>query len=510
MPDTPLFSVVVPLEFHRGQWERGWRAWQAQSLAPSLYETLLVVPPGFPEREQLVAMLGPNDRLVDADSHHDIGLCAVGAARARGRFLFFTESHCWPEPDVLELCQRAFERHPEWSAFSCQSVRIAHNRYSHAEADMYEADIEHGLQRHPWRKVLDQCFVTRRESFLRCGGLRPELGHFAEWVLAANYFALGQAIGYVPEARLHHFYVGRMDELRNFTQDFIDGEMRYFRSPAEEPGRELLEMPREWIGQGNLDPALARSLLRLTLRELLQPSRARPLRWLLPALGGSVPARAGAAVQVGLARAAAVASRVAASRATLCTAFRNYIAALIHQQRLRCLAAEGAARPASEGFDLLAPQNAGFHPIETWRGRRFRWSETAAIVRGALPAGSHRLRIECLPVRPVLDARPRLALDGRPVPPHDLVLRGDAIELRVEAQQPAALTLAWTCTAFTAPGDGRRLGLPVERITWRSETLEAKPGRGRSRLIAHGMDAANVVHVAHVAHLAQLTLSSLG
>jgi len=137
----PLFSVIVPLEYHRGQWERCWLGWQAQTVAKSQYETILVVSPDFPEPDKLAALLGPQDRLEYSDEQHDIGLCAIGAARAHGQYLFFTESHCWPEPDVLEKCLQAFATHPEWVGFSCQSIRITHNRLSTAEADMYEPTL---------------------------------------------------------------------------------------------------------------------------------------------------------------------------------------------------------------------------------------------------------------------------------------------------------------------------------------------------------------------------------
>src|SRR5437870_2699883 len=120
---------------------------------------ILVVPPDFPEQEKLPALLGPGDRLEYSTERHDIGLSAIGAARAHGQFLFFTESHCWPEADVLEKCLQAIAIHPEWVAFSCRSKRITHNRLSNAEADMYETDIEFGMKIHPWRKILDQCFV---------------------------------------------------------------------------------------------------------------------------------------------------------------------------------------------------------------------------------------------------------------------------------------------------------------------------------------------------------------
>ena len=60
---TPLFSVIIPLEYHRGQWQRCWRAWHAQTLPRSQFETIMVVPPDFPEQEKLPAQLGPQDRL---------------------------------------------------------------------------------------------------------------------------------------------------------------------------------------------------------------------------------------------------------------------------------------------------------------------------------------------------------------------------------------------------------------------------------------------------------------
>src|ERR1700694_3829416 len=62
----------------------------------------------------------------------------------------------------------------------------------------------------------NQCFVTRREAYDECGGLKPELGHFSEWVLAASYLnAVGRSD--LPEARIHHHYIGSLPELKPFT-----------------------------------------------------------------------------------------------------------------------------------------------------------------------------------------------------------------------------------------------------------------------------------------------------
>jgi hypothetical protein len=127
-----------------------------------------VAPDSFPPDllAKVQALLGEHDRLIRHPSEHDMGLCVAGAHAAHGDILFFTESHCWPEPDVLELSLQAMQAHPEWAGFSARSIRSTHNRLSEVEADMYEADIEYGMLHHPWRKILDQCFVVRRCVYL--------------------------------------------------------------------------------------------------------------------------------------------------------------------------------------------------------------------------------------------------------------------------------------------------------------------------------------------------------
>jgi hypothetical protein len=50
---TPLFSIIIPLEYHRGQWDRAWQGWQSQTLDRASFEIILVVPPDFPDRNKL-------------------------------------------------------------------------------------------------------------------------------------------------------------------------------------------------------------------------------------------------------------------------------------------------------------------------------------------------------------------------------------------------------------------------------------------------------------------------
>jgi hypothetical protein len=481
--EPPLFSVIIPLEYHRGQWEQSWKGWTSQTVDKSLYEIILAVPPDFPPRENLVALADGEARLEFTDAAHDIGLSAIGAGRARGKYLFFTESHCWPEPDVLALCIRAFEDHPEWSGFSCQSIPICHNRLSEAEAAMYQADIDFGMRVHPWRKVLDQCFVTRREVYEECGGLRAELGHFAEWVLAASYHARGHVIGYLEEARFHHYYIGRLSDLKTFTLDFVEGEIRYLSAGSREPGSELLEIPVEWSSRDNFDSGLARHAFRALVQDLPPwwkwPRETWRIfwRWVEPALLGDRLARGGALLAASYARAVLTALTLVGSSDSIARWLKRYIAALIHLQRLDRIndvrQAGGAALPRL-GDRVLA--QAGFHAGEAWQDCAFRWSEPEAAVRISALRGRNMVRIQCLDVREPLDRiGARFYLDGARIADGAIAIDADAFVLQLDLPSSGTATLAWTCPRFAAVNDSRRLGLPVEGIE-----VNAGAGAGRA------------------------------
>ncbi len=489
---APLFSVIIPLEYHRGQWELCWQGWQSQTLDKADFEIILVVPPNFSARDRLSELAGPVPRIEYSDHSHDIALCADGAARARGKFLFFTESHCWPEPDVLELCLQAFHANPGWAGFSCKSMRLCPNRLSEAEADMYEADTEYGMTVHPWRKILDVCFVTRCEVYEACGGFKPEFGHFSEWVLAADYFEHGDKIGYLPEARLHHYYIGSFAELKVFTLDFVEGEIRYFSQGLGEPGNTLLEIPPELICQGNFDRGMARVILRMIVKDLLTLRAADRRseqalfaigRWASPAISGDGITRGAAAAVVLYARLAAVLAWMIGTRKWLSVRFKLYIAALIHRHRLACIRNGRVSRTAVRmpgavatlGNSTTVLDQTGFYPLEQYQGSPFRWSENAAAIRLAVDAGCQSISIKCVPVRRLsLENDLRFYFDGKRIPDDAISTGVDIVEIRIDVATPGTHELGWICRPFPAKADTRRLGLPIMHMELTSQDSCAK------------------------------------
>ena len=476
----PQISVIIPLEHHRGQWERCWQSWNTQTVDKSVYEIILVVTADFQEHTLL------NERsaacLEFSSSSNDTDLCAVGAIKARGRYLLFTEAHCWPEPDVLKHCLEAINVHPDWAGFSCLSLPITHNRLSKASANMYLADIEHAVQVRSRPKNLYQCFVTRREAYEHCGGFKSGLGHFAEWVLAASYFQRGYKIGYFPNAKFHHYYSGSISEIRAFTLNFVTGEVGYFGGGHYKPNESLLEIPPEWICWRNFDRNTARAVLHIAVKSLyplgksyrrLPRSIMRIGRWILPAIFGDRIVRISAAAAAVYARITLLLAHAAGSQKRLNDQFRKYIAALIRAQRLTVIGSQGgmgrdAIQPSHVGSGLDVPTlNAtGFYPLEQFQGSQFRWSETAAAVHVFVPAGLRRIRIDCIPARDLFDAKAdfRFFVDGVRIPSSQLSIETDRISIELNITRPQIITLGWTCRPFLALADPRQLGLPIKRI----------------------------------------------
>jgi hypothetical protein len=258
-------------------------------------------------------------------------------------------------------------------------------------------------------------------------------------VLAANYFRHGYELGYFPEARFHHYYTGSLAELREFTLNFVAGEIRYF-SELSAASDTLLEPPPEWMCQGNFDRDTARSILEIAVKSLWPPPRrfARHLqhstgeiaRWIVPAIFGGLIARGIAEANVVWAQAGLLLARAIGSESMLNSRFKGYIAALIAAQRLAVigkLRRAGRERQDAEdvvetGHDVFAPGHTGFYPIERYQGHQFRWSRNAdfGVRRNApdpdrLPSSprSHKsaMRSPVLPgwrahsVRPVEDGR---------------------------------------------------------------------------------------------------------
>ena len=479
-----LISVLIPLEFHRDQATVAIRKWRTeQTLPAAAFELILVASNDADEREldEIRGLLAPHDTLLQTSAKHDVAQVAEAARHAKAEFLFFTESHVWPSPTVLQQCLDTFAEHPDWVGFSCRTTANTPNRLARAEARMYQADIDYGMTQHPWRKILDQCFATRRAPYERAGGLDPTLGHFSEWELAARYYSLRLDIGYAPEIELEHCYIGQWSELREFTEDFVAGEATWLARGGPSEGLPI-DIPAEWYSRGERRRDLARRSLQMAWRHHrrhLQPPLTRAAVASALCRYGSTAA-AGGTVAVRLAGAAAawrslalMAARAFGSEKQLDRAFQNAIVALSHHGRLKSAA---SSRPASGDLlwtpgDDSAHLASGFHAPEVFGGSPFRWSADLAAVELQLPPGEHLVRVETLRRRLTTSGEPAaFYLDGRPLAGDDVKIEDGDYVLRVAAGMTAPI-LGWVSDCQAASNDTRNLGLPVARISRMPEQI---------------------------------------
>ena len=502
---VPRFSVIIPLESHRGHAVRCVRGWAAEQVFPrDQFELVLACPPGHPpdELNEIRSLLGPQDRVLQFDHHHDMGLCVGAAEAARGDLLFFTESHCIPEPETLARTDAAARLNPEWAGFSCHSVPITDNLLSKIEAESYGRDIEFGMTEHPWRKVLDQCFVVQREAYFQAGGFDPAFGHFAEWLIAARLHALGLKIGYTPAARIHHVYIGQFGEWRRFTADFVEGQMKYLALEPADPLRTMFDEVPEWSRRHNLQRDVARRVCRMLVldlrRSLVVGSPGRRLSllrrwhwrlltaWLSRAVGGSSKVLVQAHLQrlwfrlalrtdlllrdqeraeKHLARCCEAIARLERVRflGRWARDFRrdttNRPLARRHEPKRRYLATRTTDRSSWRRIPPRLRRRGGGDSLVGARclrrapARRRRLQDRAEL---ALPSGGARRIASPRLSRRTPSARARTFASCKTAP-------SSASRFRSRRPRPAS---AGSARAHHAPGDDRTLGLPVTSITW--------------------------------------------
>jgi hypothetical protein len=502
---SPRFSIIVPLESHRGQAVRCLRAWAAEQLFPrEQFELVVASPPGYPrgELDEIRRLLGPQDRILELAHEHDMELCAVAAEAARGELLFFTESHCLPEPETLAAADDVARLHPDWAGFSCRSVPITHNLLSKVEAETYGRDIEFGMTQHPWRKVLDQCFVVRTSAYFQAGGFDATFGHFAEWLIAARFHALGLTIGYAPDVRIHHVYIGKLGEWRRFTADFVEGQMRYLALEPGDPLGAMFDEVPEWTGRHNLEREAARRVCRMLLADLRDSGASggrgrrlsalrrwhwRVLRsWLVRAVAGDTNVLIRAQLRHFSARLGLQLDLLRRDRARAEEHFARCCAAIATVERTRFLRrrsrdlgrnATGRPPPGAESLGRAgrwAPgrldevHGVGFHASSGNGAEAIRWSEPAAYVELPLAPGAYGIGLNLLFPPPVRgEQQLRFYLDEKPVPSENVRIHDDQVELRIDIPESSSVTrLGWVCAAHRAEGDHRALGLPVVSLTW--------------------------------------------
>ncbi|HEX5104602.1 MAG TPA: glycosyltransferase [Pirellulaceae bacterium] len=500
------FSIIVPLESHRGMAEQCLDGWVTQAFPRERFEILLAAPEKHDQAHlhALANRLAAHDRIIPLPLDHDLALVAEAARQAQGEILVFTEAHCVPERNFLEQSAAIFADHPDWSGFSGRSIPVTHNLLSEIEAEMYNRDITRNMERHQWLKVLDQCFVIRQDAYRACGGVEPQFGHFAEWLLAARLHRQGSRIGFDPRAAIHHYYVGDLEALEEFTLDFAAGQMKFAQSAATDPCGDLFDEVPAWTARHHLNPQVVSCFLRLLANDLFQRARehgAAPHR-LLTTLA-SWPwrtawkwlARRNASRRASIGHMRRSISRLLwalrrdlrrgnSSRASL--EFERLVNGWVRLARQQYLLDQEGEHDAyapqpRENYSEWVPgvfetqPACGFHNFEVRGRERFRWSEPSAMLWLPPLKGDWKIGIEWAQLRPFSDwGAARFYLNEQQILPANISHRDFRTEIKYSGDGSTSLRLGWLCPALVTKEDDRHLGLPVSRVAWSDDDQRHK------------------------------------
>jgi predicted dehydrogenase len=261
-------SIVLPMRDHRGIGLQSVASWTGeQRCDPNAFELILVIDARTANMEDaLTRLLRPHDQLIRHDGN-DMAQYHAGACAARGDILFFSEPHCFAEPQAVAQIVEYMDTHAV-DGLCARSTPFCVNAMGRAEARIFANGFIEWSRPESWVRVIVRGFALRRKTYVAVGGLEHRYSRFAEWLLSARLRSRGYQLDYAPGVGVHHRDGGSFsfydDEIRQFTE----GECLFrLESDSSEFVRTYFGSPQEWAAaraaHGRPVGAIVRSLRQL-------------------------------------------------------------------------------------------------------------------------------------------------------------------------------------------------------------------------------------------------------
>ena len=418
---SPEISVLLPMQEDRDHGVECVRMWvEGQTLARERYEIVIAAPGVDPDLETAVReVLGARDVFVEHRTTNEPELFNAAARASSGRYLFFTEAHCVPEPDCLEQMLDHLSA-TDAAGVRGRSLGFAEGRFGELERIVYEGDMAPGETPDHWLKVLIHALAIRRDAYLDTGGFRPRYTDFGEWALQMHLLERGHRIDFAPGPAVRHAYTGELDVVDFHVRDFVHGELRFLTEEPTSLWEPYVPHPRELREAEALTRRGARDVVRAGVAAARGGiARRAALRAVLRALPSALAGPGGPLAAMRAATAAGRARvRLLRDPERQLRAYRRWWSDCAHAGRLEWL----AENTRDDGLAQWAPEGGS-----TWT------SPTGALGAARLSPARRGRRGRAPPLdRAVRPHMARLARARRPCPPraraasHRARARGDA------------------------------------------------------------------------------------
>jgi cellulose synthase/poly-beta-1,6-N-acetylglucosamine synthase-like glycosyltransferase len=218
----PLVSVIVPAYNAADVIERCLSALQQQTYPSHCYEVIVVDDGSQDETAVLAAAAG---KVISEGKRGKSGARNLGAARAHGELLLFTDADCEAAPEWIEQMVAPFLRDPD-----VVGVKGAYwSRQREPIARFTQVEVEERYDRMARQEEIN--FIDtyaagyRRTVFLEHGGFDLSLPEVEDQDLSFRLARAGHKMVFAPDARVYHQHI--TSARRYFQRKFAIGTWKH-------------------------------------------------------------------------------------------------------------------------------------------------------------------------------------------------------------------------------------------------------------------------------------------
>ena len=237
----PFISVVIPLPDDRGQLLECLQGFSNQQLNVPFE----IIVPTFAESAKALSSLTeqfPDVRWISSETQRLNELYNVGAAAARGRYLYVSESHCVPRPDCLQQVVDYASTH-ELAVAVSNSDGINANWIAEGEQRIFEEDTRCWLGEKKC-KVSIRGTLIERSLWKQSGGMQAEFGHYSEVMLGLTLERMGAKTGRAERSFVSH---GNQTCLWALQEELIQYGQDQCRCSHLSPADQRAPASAEWV-----------------------------------------------------------------------------------------------------------------------------------------------------------------------------------------------------------------------------------------------------------------------
>lgn len=267
MGDVPVISVVIPLPDDRGYADECLSGFTQQTLNVP-HEIIVAADAKSPDEISSLIEQFPQVHWIYRPGLRMNAHYNEGAAEARGKYLYITESHCVPRRDCLQQIYD-FVQQSELQVACSASDGNNGNYLAECEQLLFEEDFQKWIDSKKGKFAIRGTLIER-VVWQQVGGFQAGFGHYSELLIGRTLEAAGIPIGYAEKSWVAH---GNQVDLMPLVKELLEYGEDECRACHRLPADMQVGTSREWAQREQLQKNLA--VLRFRQRKEVIRQRIR-------------------------------------------------------------------------------------------------------------------------------------------------------------------------------------------------------------------------------------------